>query len=73
MATLTPMYIYIYIYTSALRLLDRLTTCLAQITTASRLLFASTQHFVPQNAGKSENFRFVIFSNCVTHDDVIIR
>ena len=35
------------VYTSALRLLGRFTTCLAQTTTALRLLFASTWHFVP--------------------------
>ena len=48
--------------TSALRLLGYITTCLAQTTTASRLLFASTWHFVPQEC---EIFDFNFFLNNV--------
>ena len=40
-------YLCIFI-TSALCLLGRFTTCFAQTTTALRLLFALTRHFVPQ-------------------------
>ena len=39
---------YIYIYTSGTRLLGRFVTCLAQTTTASRLLFALGWHFMPR-------------------------
>ena len=40
------------ILTSELRLLGRLTLCLAKTTTASRLLFALTWHFVPRKCKK---------------------
>ena len=43
--------IIMYIY-STLRLLGRFTTCLAQTTTASRLLFALGWHFMPQECEK---------------------
>ena len=46
-------------YTSALRLLGRSTTYLTQTTSASRLLFASTRHFVPRECEK--NWKFSIF------------
>ena len=44
---------------SALRLLGRFTTCLAETTTAKRLLFALTRHFVPLECEK--NWKFSIF------------
>ncbi len=72
----THIYISIYtiktglICTSTLRLLGRFTTCLAQTTTASRLLFDSTRHFVPREFEKIENIVdflfFYFFSNFVT-------
>ena len=47
-----------YIYRLArIRLLGRFTTCLAQTTTASRLLFALGWHFMPQEC----DFFFEIF------------
>ena len=49
--------IHIYIY-STLRLLGRFTTCLAQTTTASRLLFALNGTSCLKNEKKFGNFRF---------------
>ena len=46
-----------YFSTSALRLIGRFITCLAQTTTASQLLFVSTRHFV---LGNVENRKFSI-------------
>ena len=40
-----------------IRLLGRFTTCLAQTTTASRLLFALGWHFMPQECDFFGNFR----------------
>ena len=48
----------IYIYTSTLRLLGRFTTCFAQTTTASRLLFALNGTSCLENEKKIGNFRF---------------
>ena len=56
------------ICTSALRLIGRFTTCLAQTTTALRLLFASTRHFVSRQCEKIGFFQILYH-----HDDVIIR
>ena len=47
---------YIYIL-ARIRLLGRFTTCLAQTTTASRLLFALGWHFMPQECEFFGNFR----------------
>ena len=47
----------VLLYTSTLRLLGRFTTCLAQTTTASRLLFALGRHLPLGNAKKIGNFR----------------
>ena len=49
-------HINIYIYTSTLRLLGRFTTCLAQTTTAKRLLFALNGTSCLSNEKKIENF-----------------
>ena len=58
----------IILVTSALRLLGRFATYCAQTTTAKRLLFASTRHFVPRSAEKSGNrLKFFLYP----HDDVI--
>ena len=46
------------LYTSTLRLLGRFTTCFAQTTTASRLLFALNGTWCLRNEKKIENFRF---------------
>ena len=51
---------------SRIRLLGRFTTCLAQTTTASRLLFALGWHFMPRECDFKKNFLY----HC---DDVIIQ
>ena len=51
---------YVLCITSALRLLGRFTTYLAQTTTAKRLLIASTRHSVPR--GCEKNWKFSIFN-----------
>ena len=51
--------IYIYIHTSALTLLGRFSTRLAQTTTALWLLYALNRHFVPRECEffqKNSNF-----------------
>ena len=57
-----------------IRLLGHFTTCLAQTTTAKRLLFALGWHVMPRECDFFGNFRFVNFKNFWYHyDDVIIR
>ena len=54
------------IYTRAQRLLGRFTTCLAQTTTAKRLLFVSTRDFVPRKCEKNWKFSILnYFKNSV--------
>ena len=55
----------IYMCTSALRLIGRFTTCLAQTTSASRLLFASNWHLCPKLRKKRIFSIFKIFPNFV--------
>ena len=47
--------------TSTLRLLGRFTTCLAQTTTALRLLFALGRHFIPRECEKNWKFSSLLF------------
>ena len=46
----------VYIHNSTLRMLGRFTPCLAQRTTAWRLLFALNRHFVPLEYAKNCEF-----------------
>ena len=51
-------YLLKYLFTSELRLLGRFTMCVAQTTTASRMLFGVIRHFVPQKFKKIGKFQF---------------
>ena len=47
-------------------------TCLAQTTTAWRLMSTSTQHFVPQECKKIGNFRFCNIMMTIKYDDELV-
>ena len=64
------MYVYIYLL-ARIRLLGRFTTCLAQTTTASRLLFALGWHFMPRECDFF--WKFSSLKILYHYDDVIIQ